>query len=205
MKIQLLAITSLAALANSALGQPFVAAQLGYSSAEFPVGPPFNGSVDDNALTYGVDVGMGLGEDWAIELGWNGYDGFDGRATPCPEGAVCPAIVVDVPNNDQRIYRLALVRRFSLGDADLFGKAGYYHAKLDGNIDLPSSDSTENGLMLGIGVRWYFDDPWSVSVEASRHDDNVSQFTVGFGWGMRRTAEDREEEIEERTEERTRQ
>jgi hypothetical protein len=33
-------------------------------------------------------------------------------------------------------------------------------------------------------MRWYFSEPWSLSLEASRFDDNVSQITFGVGWGL---------------------
>jgi hypothetical protein len=200
MKASLLASAALLGTCGTALGQPYASAHLGYSNAEFPIEAPFNGYVDDSGLLLGLTVGMGLGRDWAIELGWNTYDGFDGRGTPCPGGAVCPAVIVDIPSNDQRLYNFALVRRFTLDEAEIYGKAGYYHAKVDGNIALPDSDFVGRGLMLGIGARWYFSEPWSIAIEGVRFDDNVSQVTVGFGWGMRPSTE-REETLDEREQE----
>jgi hypothetical protein len=35
-----------------------------------------------------------------------------------------------------------------------------------------------------VGVRWYFSTPWSVALEAERFDDNVSQLSIGVGWGF---------------------
>jgi hypothetical protein len=36
-----------------------------------------------------------------------------------------------------------------------------------------------------VGARWYFREPWSVSLEGSRLDDNIYQIAVGAGWGLR--------------------
>jgi hypothetical protein len=50
-------------------------------------------------------------------------------------------------------------------------------------------DFHEDGLLLGVGARWYFADPWSISLDATRYDDNIRQLAVGFGWGLRRLGE----------------
>jgi hypothetical protein len=70
--------------------QPYIEGQIGYSSANFSLNEPFNGIVDDHSIAYGVTLGVGFAPRWAAELGWHGYGNFDGRATPCPIGAVCP-------------------------------------------------------------------------------------------------------------------
>jgi hypothetical protein len=160
------------------------------------LGAPYNGVIDDNAVTFGIDVGLGFGEKWAAEVGLNSYGSFDGLATPCPADAVCPPISTDVSGNDQTVYTAALVRRFSIGDFRLFGKAGYYRADLKTNINLPNADFSPDGLVLGLGLRWHFDNPWSVSLEVERFDDNVSQFGVGFGWGLGNFGNDRDTETE---------
>ena len=46
--------------------------------------------------------------------------------------------------------------------------------------------------VLGLGARWYFTDPWSVSVQATRFDDNLQQLMFGVGWGLRRNRGDDE-------------
>jgi hypothetical protein len=118
-------------------------------------------------------------------VAWHGYGNFDGRATPCPIGSICPQVVSDVSGIDVNILSLSVVPRFEIGDVQAFAKAGYYRAKIDAEIGLPNDDFRENGLLIGAGLRWYFDEPWSVSLEATRHDDNLYQVTVGFGWGLR--------------------
>jgi hypothetical protein len=164
--------------------QPYVVGQIGYANAEIPLGAPYNGVVDDSAPMLGVDVGLGFGEKWAGELGFTTYGSFDGLATPCAQGAVCDPISTEVTGNDQNVVDVAIVRRFMIGDVRLFGKAGYYRAKIKTNIALPGADFTTDGVLLGIGARWYFDSPWHVTLEAERFDDNVSQVSVGFGWGL---------------------
>lgn len=173
------------AAAGAASAQPYVSANLGYASADFALGSPYNGIVDDRSVSYGVDIGLGFGRRWAIEAGVNGYGGFDGRATPCLAGAVCPLLIAPVSDNDITTYKLSLVPRINVGEVRLFGRIGYYRAKIDTEIDLPGNDFTENGLLLGAGVRWYFREPWSVSLEANRFDSNLYQITVGVGWGFR--------------------
>ena len=171
--------------AGTASAQPYAAAELGYASSEFAVGSPYNGVIDDRSLMYGLDVGFGFGRRWAIEAGITGYGDFDGRATPCAPGAVCPAVVQDVSGNDVTVYNLSIVPRVTLGDVRMFAKGGYYRARIDTNVDLPENRFTENGFMLGAGIRWYFREPWSISLEATRFDDKVYQVGIGVGWGLR--------------------
>lgn len=178
-------ILAACAVPSVALGQPYVSAELGYANAEFPLGAPYNGVIDDRAATYGVDLGLGFGPLFGIELGVNRYGDFDGTATPCPAGGTCTLAIRGVSGNDMTTYQLALVPRFTIGDLRMFAKAGYYRAEIDTNIGLPDNDFSEDGLLVGIGVRWLFKDPWSVSLEATRFGDDVSQLTVGFGFGPR--------------------
>jgi hypothetical protein len=168
-----------------ASGQPYVAAQLGLASADWPRGAPLNGRIDDSAAGYGIDFGIGFGKRWAFEVGAYGYDDFDATGTPCADGATCPPVVVGVGGNDITIYKAALSPRFLVGKVRLFGTFGYYQARIDTNLDLPEADSRDRGAVLGLGARWYFRDPWSFSVQATRFDDNLRQVMVGVGWGMR--------------------
>jgi hypothetical protein len=167
----------------AAFAQPYFSANLGWASGDFPIDSPFNGFVDDSAPTYGIDFGMGFGDRWAVEAGVNGYGNVTGRAAPCADGMVCAPVVTE-ESVDQTIYEAGLVRRFSVRNLGLYAKAGYYRANIDTDIPFEESDFSENGLMLGVGLRWYFDAPWSVSLDATRFDDNVSQVSVGFGWGL---------------------
>jgi hypothetical protein len=180
----------IAALPGAAWAQPYFSVNLGWASADFPIEAPFNGFADDAAPVYGFDAGFGVG-DWAFELGLSEYGNFDGRAAPCPEGGICTLIVTE-ETIDQNIYEAALVRRFTIKNFELFGKAGYYKANIDTDIPYEPSDFAERGLLLGIGARWYFDAPWSLSIEGTRYDDNVSQLAVGFGWGLGFRDRDRE-------------
>jgi hypothetical protein len=182
--IILLALSLLPALAS---GQPYVAAKVSYAAADFPLGAPYNGVIDDNAPALGVDIGFGFGQHWAVEVGGARYGSVDGTGTPCVEGAVCTQVVRPIEGNDMTLYHAALVPRISAGEARFFARVGYYRANIDTNISLPGSgDFHEDGLMLGVGARWYFQDPWSISLEATRFDDNIRQISVGFGWGLRR-------------------
>ena len=49
--------------------QPYVSAQLGLASAEWPRSAPLNGRIDDRAAGYGFDFGVGVGRRWAFEVG----------------------------------------------------------------------------------------------------------------------------------------
>ncbi len=171
---------------TAAFAQPYVVAQLGYANGDFPLDAPFNGVIDDSSPTYGVDLGIGFGHKLAAEFGYNGYGGFDGRGNPCAPGATCTPVTVNIPSNDQTVYKLSIVRRFDVGKLTVFGKAGLYRADVHTNLEVPDSNITMTGVLLDAGVRWYLAErPWSVSVELARLDDNVSQFTVGFGWSPR--------------------
>ena len=183
----LLAMSSLPA---AALGQPYASAKVAYAAADMPFGSPFNGVIDDNSPALGIDVGFGFGRHWAAELGAARYGSFDGSGAPCVAGDVCTLVVRPIGGNDMTLYHAALVPRITAGDARFFARVGYYRANIDANIDLPGAgDFHEDGLMLGVGVRWYFQDPWSISLEATRFDDNIRQVAVGFGWGLRRLEE----------------
>jgi outer membrane protein with beta-barrel domain len=172
-------------LPAAAWSQPYAKLSLGYADANFPLGAPYNGIIDDGSVQYGFDFGVGFGKKWAVELGVDGYSGFDGIATPCPANTSCAQVSRPISNNDQTVYKAAVVRRFMLGDkAQFYGKAGYYSAHIETNIGLPDADFDPDGLLLGIGVLWRLRDPWNVSLETSRFDDNVSQISVGFGWGI---------------------
>lgn len=180
-----LAIAALLVIPGAASSQPYARLLVGNADADFPLGAPYNGVIDDSSIMYGLDVGMGFGKKWALEFGVNGYRRFDGQATPCPSGSVCPLIVQDISGNDQTVYEIEAVRRFSIGRLQLYGKAGYYRAHIETNIGLPDADFETDGAALGVGATWFLRAPWSVSLEGMRFDDNVSQVTVAFGWGLR--------------------
>ena len=167
-----------------ALCQPYVSAQLGWASTDWARGAPLNGRIEDNAPGYGVDVGIGFGRRWAFEVGAYGYGGFDGRGTPCAAGDTCSDVVTDVTGNDITIFKAALAPRFNIGKVRLFGTFGYYQARIDTNLALPDATSRDRGALLGVGARWYFRNPWSVSLQATRFDDNLRQLMVGVGWGL---------------------
>jgi hypothetical protein len=171
--------------------QAYVSAHVGLASAEWPIGTPLNGRIDDRALGYGVDFGVGFGRRWAFELGAYDYGNFDARGTPCAPGATCAPVVTDFGGNDITILKAALVPRFRVGQVWLFGTFGYYRATLEANLDLPDAKSRDRGALLGLGARWYFRDPWSVSIQATRFDDNLRQLMVGVGWGVGRERPDR--------------
>ena len=171
--------------------QPYVSAQLGLASAEWPRNAPLNGRIDDRAAAYGFDVGLGVGRRWAFEIGAYGYNNFDATGTPCAAGAVCPAVVTEIGGNDIRILKAALAPHFAVGEeVQVFATFGYYRATIDANLALPEAKSRDRGAVLGAGARWYFADPWSVSLQAVRFDDNLRQLTVGVGWGLRRARND---------------
>jgi len=166
-----------------AFGQPYASLQLGYANADFPVGQPYNGVVKDSAPVVGIEAGYAFRR-WSAEVGFNEYGSLDGFGTPCTSAGVCSSLTQQINGNDQSLYKLSLVRRFDIGDVRLFGKAGYYHATLKAN--LPNADSHPDGFLLGLGIRWYFSGPWSLSLEGERFDDNVSQLSLGVGWGFGR-------------------
>jgi hypothetical protein len=178
-----------------ALAEPYAVAKLAYASTDIPLGAPYNGVIDDNAPALGVDVGFGFSRKWALEIGAARYASLDGFGTPCVPDTACTLIVREIGGNDMTLYNVALVPRFTAGDTHVFARVGYYRANIDTNVDLPGAgDFHEDGLMLGVGARWYFSDPWSVSLEATRFDDNVRQISLGFGWGLRRGADRFDEE-----------
>lgn len=164
--------------------QPYVTADLGYANADFSLDEPYNGVVDDGAITYGLNFGFGFNRYLAAEVGLHGYGNFDGRATPCPAGQACPQVVEQTEGNDISSYTVAVVPRITLENVEVFGKAGFYRARLETNTSLGGFNFNERGAVLGAGARWYFDEPWSVSVQASRFDDNLYRFAVGVGWGL---------------------
>jgi hypothetical protein len=182
-KASLLALITLLAAPALAFGQPYANLQLGYAHADFPVGPPYNGVIKDSAPVVGVEAGFAFRK-WSAEIGLDEYGSLDGFGTPCTAGGVCSPATQDINGNDQSLYKLALVRRFDIGDVRLFGKAGYYHATLKANV--PDADFHLHGFMLGLGIRWYFSGPWSLALEGERFDDNVSQVSLGVGWGFGR-------------------
>jgi hypothetical protein len=170
-----------------AAAEPYVVAEVGYASVEWSHGAPLNGRLDDRSFGYGFDLGFDLGDVWAVELGAYGYGSFDARGTPCAGGAVCPAVVSEFGGNDIRIVKAALAPRFALGDnVRLFATMGYYRAAIDTNLALPDAKWRDRGAVLGLGARWYFTNPWNVSVQAARFDDNLRQLMFGVGWGLRR-------------------
>lgn len=193
--LPLIVLLGMPALAWS---QPYASVQVGYADADFPLGAPYNGVVDDSAPMVGVEAGLGFGRKWAAELGLHEYGSFNGFGTPCPAGAVCAPITQQISGNDQRLYKVALVRRFEIGNVRLFGKAGYYRAELQSNVPLPDADFNPDGVMLGMGVRWYFNTPWTLSLQGERFDDNVSQVSVGIGWGLGRDRDDDDRGFERR-------
>jgi hypothetical protein len=180
------AVLALIAVSAVAHAQPYASARLGYANAEFALGAPYNGVIDDRSMLYGFTAGFGFGRRWAIEAGFDGYEGFDGYATPCVAGTSCPVLIQAVDDNDLSLFHLAFAPHVDLGKMRLFGKFGYYHGRIDTHIGLPDSDFTENGVLLGAGLRWHLREPWSMSLEATRFDDHVHQLTIGFGWGLGR-------------------
>ena len=164
--------------------QPYVSAQLGFASTDWARGAPLNGRIDGEAPGYGVDFGIGFGRRWAFEVGAYGYGAFDASGTPCASGDTCSDVVTTVTGNDITIFKAALAPRFNIGKVRLFGTFGYYQARIDTNLALPDSTSRDRGAVLGAGARWYFQNPWSVSLQATRFDDNLRQLMFGVGWGL---------------------
>jgi hypothetical protein len=185
-------------LESAAFAEPYASAQLGLANVEWSRGAPVNGTIDDRGFGYGVDVGFSFKRRWGIELGAYGYEDFDARGTPCAPGAVCSGAVSEFSGNNVSILKLALVPRFSIGAVRLFATLGYYQATIDANVDAPDTKSRDRGAVVGVGARWYFSDPWSVSVQAARFDDNLQQLMFGVGWGLR---EDRHVSYDDRREE----
>lgn len=165
--------------------QPYATVDVGYASADFSLGSPYNGSVDDRSVMFGVDAGIGFREHLAIEIAGRWYGDFDGRGTPCAAGAVCSGIVESLSGTDLSIYKISLVPHAVVGRAELFGEAGYYHMRIDVDLGTPDDKFTQNGLVLGAGIRWYFSEPWSISIRAARYDSNLYELGVGVGWGLR--------------------
>ncbi len=164
--------------------QPYVSAELGYSGADFSVGAPYNGVVDDRSVAWGFNAGVGVAEHIALEFGFRGYGKFDGRGIPCVPGTECPTVVSDLDDNKMRSYRLSVVPFTDVGAVQLFGEIGYYYAKIDTNLGLSGDRFDRDGIVLGGGARWRIRDPLSISVRAARFDDNLYEFSVGVGWGM---------------------
>lgn len=163
--------------------QPYVTGKLGYANSEFALESPYNGRVDDGSIAFGFAVGAEVGEYLGFELAHTRYGDFDGTATPCPVGEPCTQVLQDTSGNDARTFTATLVPQVMLGRADVFTRIGYYRAKIDTEDRFGGAEFTENGLLLGAGARWDFEDrPLNLSVEAARFDDNLYQFTVGFGW-----------------------
>jgi hypothetical protein len=173
------------ALPHSADAQLYVSAQLGVASTDWARGEPLNGRIDDEAEAYGVDVGVSFGKRWAFEVGAYGYGGFDATGTPCPAGTACANEVINITGNEITILKAALAPRFSIGQVRLFGTFGYYQATIETNLEGPDAKSRDRGAVLGAGARWYFREPWSVSLQATRFDDNLRQLMFGVGWGLR--------------------
>jgi hypothetical protein len=178
----LLALVTLLAAPTLAFCQPYASVEVGYAHADFSVGQPFNGVIKDSAPTVGIEAGYAFRR-WGAEIGFNEYGSLDGFGSPCV-GGVCSPVTQQINGNDESLYKLALVRRFDIGDVRLFGKAGYYHATLKAN--LPDGDFHPDGFLLGLGIRWYFSAPWTLSLEGERFDSNVSQVSLGVGWGFGR-------------------
>jgi hypothetical protein len=190
MKMPVIALTLSLAAPAAAFSQPYASAKIAYAGADFPLGSPYNGVIDDNSPGLGVDFGFGFGRHWALEIGAARYGSFDGSGSPCAAGDVCTLVIRPIEGNDVTLYNAALVPRFTAGDARFFARVGYYRANVDTDIGIPGADDFhEDGLLLGAGVRWYFEDPWSISLEATRFDDNIRQIAVGVGWGLRRLDE----------------
>ncbi len=180
-----------------AAAEPYVSAQLGFANTEWSRGSPLNGTIDDRGMGYGVDLGLTLRERWGVEFGTYRYQSFDARGTPCAGGAVCPNVVTEFGGNDISIVKVALVPHFRIGDdLRLFATLGYYRATIDANLALPDAKSHERGAVVGLGARWYFTNPWSVSLQATRFDDNLQQLMFGVGWGLRRDRERRNDTVD---------
>jgi hypothetical protein len=61
MRTPFVALTVLLFLPAAAFAQPYVSAKVAYAGADFPLGAPYNGVIDDNSLGIGADVGFGFG------------------------------------------------------------------------------------------------------------------------------------------------
>jgi hypothetical protein len=170
---------------QAAAVEPYADVQLGYASAEWPRGAPLNGRIDDRTVAYGLNVGLAVTDRWAFQVGATDYGALDARGVPCAPGATCPPIVSDVDGTDISILSAAAVVRFRLGSVRLFAPFGFYRARVDTNLALPESRSRDRGVLLGLGARWYFRDPWHVSIQGTRFDDNLYQVMLGVGWGLR--------------------
>ena len=157
-------------------GQVYATAQVGYASADFNLGSPYNGVIDDRAMHVGAEVGIGLGRRMGIELGVNKYNSFAGRATPCAPGAVCTNAVIPTGSNDILLYSLALTPHIEVANVELFAEIGYYHAKIDTAIGLADGDFTDDGTSASHGV---FRSKRCVSTTTSIRSRSVSAGACG--------------------------
>lgn len=185
MRNRILLVVLCAWAPGAAFAQVYATAELGYASADINLGAPYNGDIDDRSFTLGAEVGFSIRERFAIELGVTRFNSMDGRGTPCVPGTNCPLVIQPTSGNDILAYNLSLVPHVELADVELFAEIGYYTARIDTEIGLPDSDFRERGLLLGVGARWYFREPWSISLEASRFENDIQHITVGAGWGLR--------------------
>lgn len=179
-KVILLAILGVAAQPVAA--DPYITAEAGLAAADISLGEPFNGSIDDEASMYGVNVAWALSGLLAVEAGVSDYGDLDGRGTPCPRGDLCTQVVRDIPGNDMRVYEAALVPGLEIGNLRLYGRAGYYRADIDTALPFEGGDFDPSGLLLGGGLRLHFLPTLSAGLEVGRLGDDVSQVALIFGW-----------------------
>ncbi len=141
MRAPYIALTALS-IPAAAIAEPYAVAKLAYASSDLPLGAPYNGVIDDDVPALAIDIGFGFTRKWALEVGAARYASLDGFGTPCVPNTVCALVVREIDGSDMTMYKVALVPRFTAGDAHMFARAGYYRANIDANVDLPGAGET---------------------------------------------------------------
>ena len=102
-----------------------------------------------------------------------------------PGQYVCAQVSRPISNNDQTVYRAALVRRFMLGIGAVLRQSGLLQ-RAHRDQHRPPGRGFRSGRTVARHRR-LLAAPRSLErlARASRFDDNVSQIGIGFGWGMR--------------------
>jgi hypothetical protein len=161
----------------------YASIKLGSTDVEASIGDNLDQVLDGDEDSKAYEVGFRFTRFFAIQAGYHDLGNIPGFGSPCPDGEICPAVVVPI-EADTKAYSLAAVPQLPLGRRlSVFGKIGLVAWEADveaveGFEDVVE-DFDDEEIIYGVGVRLALLGPLEIFGEWESIGSDIE--TVSFG------------------------
>lgn len=139
--------------------------------------------VDDDDSSFMLGGGYEFNENFALEAVYQDFGNQAGE-TDCPPGFFCLIVPLST-EADLTALSVSLVGSFRISDGlDGYGRLGLssWDIEFDG-ISSAFDDSGED-LHYGVGLRWSFEEHWSIFAEYTRVDLDLDTVNIGIRYAF---------------------